>query len=248
MRNKYFEIILDGISKNQTVKKIHKRLYDETINKKVVSKSLLAQAIKLTNKTKKHVQKDFDIAIFIYQEGFDTSRKIINYEIVKKESEDKQEKLEDFYKEARKGKKIFFIASSHADSAKDHKDYQGKLYVDRYWWQTTGGNKQLEAFIKKNNIKTIQWVTGAPVYFVTRPHCRHYFKQITIDQALGGNYKIPHTKIGDRFYSTPAMATLEYYVERLKLLKKLYARRPSEKLHNLILKTEILVNKWKKAI
>ena len=46
---------------------------------------------------------------------------------------------------------------------------------------------------------------------------------------------------------TPANANLQYYTDRYRLLMKLYKIQPTEKLKAMILKTKILINKWKEA-
>ena len=83
---------------------------------------------------------------------------------------------------------IFYLASEHADCADDHASYQGKLYVNEKW-ETIISDKDLKervkSFIQKNNIQTLQWVKGKPVWFTTRPNCRHFLMPITIEQATG---------------------------------------------------------------
>ena len=71
--------------------------------------------------------------------------------------------------------KPFYMASWHADSATDHAPYQGKLYYDA---NTTG---EALKYAQQHNLKTLQWVTGEPVWFVTRPYCRHYFVQYSLE-------------------------------------------------------------------
>ncbi len=86
---------------------------------------------------------------------------------------------------------IFFLASSHADCADDHVDYQGKIYVKENWQRFIKPEKiaEIQDFITKKDIKTMEWVIDKPVYFTTRPNCRHYFAPITIEQALGKSIK-----------------------------------------------------------
>ena len=86
---------------------------------------------------------------------------------------------------------IFYLCSKHSNPAKDHKDYEGKLYVDRYWRSilSTGTDTawligKVEQFITKNNITTVQKIVGAPVYLTTRPYCKHFFKEIDVYTAL----------------------------------------------------------------
>lgn len=138
-------------------------------------------------------------------------------------------------------KKPFYMSSWHKDSAEDHKDYQGKLYYDA---RATG--EDLE-YAKQHNLKTLQWVTGKPVWFVTRPYCRHYFVQYSLDEVKKGVK--PHTrKVGDRALQTPARVTLNFYLDRLDQLERLYRVFPIPRLKRQIDKTKLLIKKWQKEI
>jgi hypothetical protein len=74
---------------------------------------------------------------------------------------------------------IFYMCSSHSKPAKDHADYQGKIYVDRYWRKYCTGTvpewliAAVEDFIQKNEIISIQKIMGPPVWLCTRPYCKH---------------------------------------------------------------------------
>jgi len=243
--------------KHKPVRDIHRDLFKVTINP---NKPLLAYCVKLTNRAKKldkgagqyYGTGGLDVLAISLLNLFMTDAtnykavKIINSEVRKFESETKAEILTNAWKENRKNGRIFYVASSHKDSAKDHAPWQGKIYVDRYWhnYDNTG---ELEKFIRDNDIKTVQWVTGAPVWFITRPNCRHYFETYTINQVLDGKYKIPHRKIGDRRLQTPREANLQYYEDRLRLLETMYRKFATPNLKRQIEKTKLLIAKWKKA-
>ena len=72
---------------------------------------------------------------------------------------------------------VFYLCSYHPNPADDHKDYQGKVYVDRFWRTKVSGREYYAvlSYIKNHNIQTIQEIMGAPVWLSTRPWCRHYF-------------------------------------------------------------------------
>lgn len=83
---------------------------------------------------------------------------------------------------------IFYLASEHPDCADDHKDYQGKIYIKNSWRsiiKQTDLVPKIERFINQKKIMTIEKVIEKPIWFSTRPNCRHYFTPITIKQALG---------------------------------------------------------------
>lgn len=168
--------------------------------------------------------------------------------------------------------KLFYLASKHKDSATDHKDYQGKVYIDEKWVHLNIPDNVANAikeYINRNNVKTMQWVIGKPVWFITRPNCRHYFKDLTLKETLENSktslierYGLS-TPIGDRRYMQTlpdgssknekealknAQLLLECYEERLYLHEMLYKDNPTELLKNAILKDKMLIKKWKEYI
>lgn len=170
--------------------------------------------------------------------------KVINTSIRVNESRDKMKLLNDFINENRKNGIHFYIASQHDDSAEDHVNYQGKIYVDKNANLTDADRE----YLKGHKVMSIQAVTSRPIWFVTRPYCRHYFKPIETEKLLNGNYYIPHTAVGDYEMQTPARASLQYYEDRLKLLEGLKKIQTSEILENKILKTKVLIAKWRRLI
>lgn len=83
---------------------------------------------------------------------------------------------------------IFFLCSSHNMPAPDHKDFQGKVYIDRFWRKTVGFNARLitaiEKYISDYSIRTVQDICDAPVYMITRPHCKHFFIPLATNEVL----------------------------------------------------------------
>jgi len=256
-KNRYIATIYDGILKHKSARDIHKELFKVTINP---NKPLLAYMIKLSNKAKKldkgpgaYYSVGLDVLavalldLFKNKQVNDRSRVLINSEVRKYESEQKAEILTNAWKENRKSRKIFYVASSHADSAKDHEPWQGRIYVDKFWhnYDTDGS---IGEFVRRNNIRTVQWVTGKPVWFITRPNCRHYFTTYTAEQILGNQYTVPHRKIGDRRLQTPRDTDLHRYEDRLRLLVALYKKHPTHILELQIQKTKLLIAKLKKEL
>lgn len=92
----------------------------------------------------------------------------------------------EMYRAAVKKGKIFFICSYHKDCANDHKDYQGKIYVDKFWRQKISGDKYraVMSYIRNHKTMTVQDVINDKPYLTTRPYCRHYFVPLEIDTVL----------------------------------------------------------------
>lgn len=77
---------------------------------------------------------------------------------------------------------IFYLCSWHDHCADGHQDYEGKLYVDKYWKSAMKMHNELlwmipgiTAYIRNHKVQTIQGITHGEPYLVTRPHCKHFF-------------------------------------------------------------------------
>ena len=77
---------------------------------------------------------------------------------------------------------IFYLSSWHDHCADGHQDYEGKLYVDKYWKSAMEKHSELlwmipgiTAYIRNHKVQTIQGITNGEPYLVTRPHCKHFF-------------------------------------------------------------------------
>lgn len=229
-----------------------------TINSKVFDKKLFAIMVKTADRAKKldkgagaYYSLGLDYLAVGLLDLFEKSqistkaKKIINHDLMEEAEKEKQKVTLDYIQENRQNGVCFYLASSHNDCAKDHLDYQGKMYVDRYH------PRELTQYIHNHNIRTIQWVMGKPVWFITRPNCRHYFVAIPTEQVLRKSMKKlkkkykTHAKEGDRDLQTPAKIAIEEYEDRLKMLEFLYAKYKTQKLRDKILKTRMLLRKWK---
>lgn len=83
---------------------------------------------------------------------------------------------------------VFYMSSMHSNPAPDHADWQGVVFVDRYWRSVLGDDedtkKKVAAYIRNHDIVTVQDICGAPVYMITRPHCKHYMIPLDTDEVL----------------------------------------------------------------
>ena len=162
---------------------------------------------------------------------------------------------------------VFYLTSEHLDSALDHKDYQGKIYIDEKRERLITDEflkEMIKDYIKKNDIKTFQWVIGRPVWFITRPNCRHWFRQITIEQAFSEQIEkllrdydmfspighrrwvqtLPHSTKKSRYKIENVKNIIEQYKERLKTHEAMYREAPCEELKGAIVKDKLLISKW----
>lgn len=219
-------------------KPIQKELYKQPI----LNKYLLGYMVKLSHKAKK---MDEDLLLTLFLKANDKAKMIINHELIKKAEQRKQEAIENFIDKSREKGEWIYLASSHDDCAEDHKDYQARLYVDEK------APDDIIEWAHSKGLYTVQWVMGKPVWFITRPNCRHYFISLPLDKVknksvkkLVKKYKT-HSIEGNYELQTPRKLVIAEYEDRLKMLRALYREHQSQPLKNKILKTELLVEKWK---
>ena len=198
----------------------------------------------------------------------------INFDNAKKEEgESKMWLMESMRKEAyqeAKGKpwdqaRVFWLASKHLDCAEDHIPYQGKLYYDRYWRRCITdpqGRADMETFIEANALRSYQWVINRPAWLVTRPNCRHFFKQITYQEAQENlesllqrmnmvkekgntdNQTIKHPLNKGWYTEENVRDIIQKYERRLETHERMMARHPTEELRRMIEKDRLMIKKW----
>ena len=126
---------------------------------------------------------------------------------------------------------VFYLCSHHSKPAKDHEKWEKKLYVDRFWRTVLKDKvddetlKTVEKYIKNHKIRTVQWVTGAPVYMVTRSYCRHYFIPVPISEVLDSSLKEiikSHPESVMRFRPLSDKERYEIYKQKRALVNRAY--------------------------
>lgn len=280
-RNEYVSVIYYGLMQQKTLKDIHRDIQKVTeINNKqgIDTTPLIKYVYNLCDKTKKRVDglsgaTDLIIADWLYRlfhkKQVFTETNTLIYDYAKRvEEKDKTGALREELDRGRKEEKIFYLASSHKDCAIDHKDYQGKIYVDENWKKYVSEKDfaDVSQFIIMNNIQTFQWVIGNPVWLITRPNCRHYFKAMTTKEVLTKdantlirNHKMNHKK-GNKITQTlnykrkemrkeNIISLIQRYEERLEYHKSLYERNKRVQiLKRAIEKDKLLIKKWKEYL
>lgn len=292
IRNKYIASIYDGLIKKKNLAEIHKGIKNisKIANQEGISytKNMEKFVLNLASKTKKKLDKNIssldleggiELAIANWVFGFFDKQEVfsktnsISYDVATHyESNSKNEliKLEVNRNRHYENPRVFYLASSHNDCAKDHADYQGKIYIDEKW-QSLIKNEELKdeikKYVSKNNVKTFQWVIGKPVWFITRPNCRHYMKSLTTEDVLGHsvdvltkNHKL-HTKVGKELTRTIKHPTkkewykkeniediIKKYKERLEFHQALWEIEKSQPLKRAIEKDKLLIQKWEKML
>lgn len=236
--------LLDGGSLNKRIKRIIGDTDDAAI--------LAIVALILVMYKKNKAKGSNAIAEYIEKKHILEESHSVAYQIQRKEIGEQKEAyiMSDIQANAMNNK-WFYLCSSHNDCAKDHLEWQGKIYIDE-----NCKDPKCLALANQYHMRTYQWVIGKPVWLVTRPNCRHYFKALTYNEVAGKSYESlikeykMHKTIGDR----PIMQTLKggqdvdivikSYEERLKLHLSMNRVRPNQFLKSAIDKDRLLLKKW----
>lgn len=150
----------------------------------------------------------------------------------------------------------FFLCSSHPKPAKDHAGWEGKVYYDEDWekkgvW-TDEEKSSIRAYIRNHKLRTVQWVCGEPVYLVTRRNCKHYLKELPIEEVLHASARSLLRKHGmymkDEVPASREVLTYREYYNRLKIEESLHSTFPNEILAQDIKKDRKLLEKWRNML
>lgn len=285
LRKNYIIVIYKGIVNKKSVREIHKALLDETItnieNKLAIDNNLLKYAKKLAVKNCAFARQQKDekmsfIAPVVFRAltsgaVFKDMQKIMHDFARGQEAQLKNDMIANELKRnrERENPRIFYIASKHLDCAIDHLDYQGKVYVDEKW-RTLIKDRELKQrvakYIDTHGVKTFQWVIGKPVWFITRPNCRHFFKDVDTNTMLDNSVDslrelynlnriagtrtlmqtIWHDTRKEWYNKTNVKNIIRQYEDRLDLHKKLKKVYYTNDIEYAIKKDKLLIEKWKK--
>lgn len=241
-------MVLNG----ENVRKIHKRIYEITIK----TPKIFLFMSKVANKSVKTIdrRKNMDdnaellLILFSKMDYNGKIKRLINHETMEYAEKRKHEVIDKYIKNSESSDKWLYLASSHSDCAEDHKDWQGKIYYD------SNAPAEVIRYAHNHGYRSLQWVMGGPVWFITRPNCRHFFRSLdfnTVKQysikELQRRYKT-HRMTGDRTLATPAKVAVDEYTDKVRMLRAMYREHQTERLRREIQKTELLLKKWKKIL
>lgn len=208
LRDRYLARIYNGLKRKQSYEDIVRALKRETkhnLNSSLaICVPLYRECKKLVKKIQLHTRDINPLQVpftYLLSSNNTTIRKItsstIGKDLRKYEAQVKKLYFRNLFASNRKKNKdlgfkdyqkiIFYLCSAHNDCAKDHQEYQGRLYVDRNWkYQIRDVDIRtlIEKFIAKKHILTLQEVVSGKPYLITRPHCRHFIRGITLENVL----------------------------------------------------------------
>lgn len=243
---RYYQLLLiTDLQINALLRQLEKDFKKYGINTPICKKCLnLARflASKLKHDTK---ETDGIILATLLMKRFEKLRvyqrfiSLVNQEVRNKEASVKEKVIRQLTSYGIENREHFALVSKHLDSAIDHADYQGKIYL------LTNDLQESELLLaRKIGInKTLSSVMHDKPYLITRPNCRHYFITLSesdigdksVDTLLKENKMI--TKVGSRVIKNLRNNTsikLNYYKELYKVRRVPYLAGRIKKLKELV--------------
>lgn len=243
---RYYQLLLiSDLQINALLRQLEKDFKKYGINTPICKKCLnLARflASKLKQDTK---ETDGIILATLLMKRFEKLRvyerfiHLVNQEVRNKEASVKERIIRQLTSYGIENREHFALVSKHLDSAIDHLDFQGKLYL------LTNDLQESELLLaRKIGInKTLSSVMHDKPYLITRPNCRHYFITLSesdigsksVDTLLKENKMI--TKVGSRVIKNLRNNTsikLNYYKELYKVRRVPYLASRIKKLKELV--------------
>ena len=243
---RYYQLLLiDDLQINALLRQLEKDFKKYGINTPIC-KSCLNLARFLASKLKQDTQEtDGIILATLLMKRFEKLRvyqrfiSLVNQEVRNKEASVKEKIIRQLTSYGIENREHFALVSKHLDSAIDHIDFQGKLYL------LTNDLQESELLLasKLGITRTLASVMHDKPYLITRPNCRHYFITLSesdigsksVDTLLKENKMI--TKVGSRVIKNLRNNTsikLNYYKELYKVRKIPYLAKRIKKLKELV--------------
>lgn len=243
---RYYQLLLiNDLQINALLRQLEKDFKKYGINTPIC-KSCLNLARFLASKLKQDTKEtDGIILATLLMKRFEKLRvyqrfiHLVNQEARNKEASVKEKVIRQLTSYGIENREHFALVSKHLDSAIDHIDFQGKLYL------LTNDLQESELLLanKLGINKTLTSVMHDKPYLITRPNCRHYF--ITLSESDIGNKSVDTllvenkmiTKVGSRVIKNLRNNTsikLNYYKELYKVRKTPYLASRIKKLKELV--------------
>ena len=243
---RYYQLLLiNDLQINALLRQLEKDFKKYGINTPIC-KSCLNLARFLASKLKKDTQEtDGIILATLLMKRFEKLRvyqrfiHLVNQEVRNKEASVKEKVIRQFTSYGIENREHFALVSKHLDSAIDHLDFQGKIYL------LTNDLQESELLLARRLgiDRTLASVMHDKPYLITRPNCRHYFITLSesdigsksVDTLLKENKMI--TKVGSMVIKNLRNNTsikLNYYKELYKVRKIPYLAKRIKKLKELV--------------
>lgn len=243
---RYYQLLLiNDLQINALLRQLEKDFKKYGINTPICKKCLNLARF-LANKLKQDTKEtDGIILATLLMKRFEKLRvyqrfiSLVNQEVRNKEASVKEKVIRQLTSYGIENREHFALVSKHLDSAIDHINYQGKIYL------LTNDLQESELLLanKLGINTTLASVMHDKPYLITRPNCRHYFITLSesdigsksVDTLLKENKMI--TKVGSRVIKNLRNNTsikLNYYKELYKVRRIPYLASRIKKLKELV--------------
>lgn len=243
---RYYQLLLiSTLQINALLRQLEKDFKKYGINTPIYKKCLNLARF-LVNKLKQDTKEtDGIILATLLMKRFEKLRvyqrfiSLVNQEVRNKEASVKERVIRQLTSYGIENREHFALVSKHLDSAIDHIDFQGKIYL------LTNDLQESELLLanKLGITRTLASVIHDKPYLITRPNCRHYF--ITLSESDIGNKSVDTllkenkmiTKVGSRVIKNLRNNTsikLNYYKELYKVRRVPYLASRIKKLKELV--------------
>lgn len=243
---RYYQLLLiSDLQINALLRQLEKDFKKYGINTPICKKCLNLARF-LASKLKHDTQEtDGIILATLLMKRFEKLRvyqrfiSLVNQEVRNKEASVKEKVIRQLTSYGIENREHFALVSKHLDSAIDHIDFQGKIYL------LTNDLQESELLLarKIGITRTLASVMHDKPYLITRPNCRHYFITLSesdigsksVDTLLKENKMI--TKVGSRVIKNLRNNTsikLNYYKELYKVRRVPYLASRIKKLKELV--------------
>lgn len=243
---RYYQLLLiSDLQINALLRQLEKDFKKYGINTPICKKCLNLARF-LASKLKHDTQEtDGIILATLLMKRFEKLRvyqrfiSLVNQEVRNKEASVKEKVIRQLTSYGIKNREHFALVSKHLDSAIDHIEFQGKIYL------LTNDLQESELLLarKIGITRTLASVMHDKPYLITRPNCRHYFITLSesdigsksVDTLLKENKMI--TKVGSRVIKNLRNNTsikLNYYKELYKVRRVPYLASRIKKLKELV--------------
>ena len=243
---RYYQLLLiNDLQINALLRQLEKDFKKYGINTPICKKCLNLARF-LVNKLRQDTKEtDGIILATLLMKRFEKLRvyqrfiSLVNQEVRNKEASVKEKVIRQLTSYGIENREHFALVSKHLDSAIDHIDFQGKLYL------LTNDLQESELLLarKLGITRTLASVMHDKPYLITRPNCRHYFITLSesdiglksVDTLLKENKMI--TKVGSRVIKNLRNNTsikLNYYKELYKVRRVPYLASRIKKLKELV--------------
>lgn len=215
--NNILVIVANGVENHKTLYEITAQLKKEVarygyINSRERS-ALCAYGTNLARKMKAYQKGGTWEKMFCRREVFDGMNRV-----ARRVGEESDRRWRMFQTKVALSNGIFFMCSVHQNPAEDHKELQGKIYVNRYWRTlvSTEDYYRVYSYIRNHHLMSVQEAMGKPYYLTTRPYCRHWFVELDVDEVLGNSIgKLSRSKF-------QPLDSDDYYELRRKIYSNIY--------------------------